>query len=184
MESPTTREAVTPVPARRSAEAIEKDARAYDLFRRGLSYRQIAAEMDWKSQKSAFEAVRRAARDNASDPLVEAEARQALLDRLQDYRRSAQRVLTARHYLVSDGRLVRGPDGTTPLLDDDPVLKALDRLLKIEDTEARLSGLYAPAKARVEVITEDAVDAEMAEIARQIALNDAREARPADTGTA
>lgn len=166
------------MPARRSAEAIEKDARAYDLFRRGLSYRQIAAEMDWKNQKSAFDAVRRAARDNASDPLAEAEARQALLDRLQDYRRAAQRVLTARHYLVSEGRIVCGQDGKTPLLDDDPVLRAVDRLLKIEDAEARLSGLYAPAKARVEVITEDVVDAEMRMIAEQIARNDA-EARAA-----
>lgn len=157
------------MPARRSAEAMEKDARAYDLFRRGLSYRQIAAEMDWRNQKSAFEAVRRAARDNAADPLAEAEARQALLDRLQDYRRAAQRVLTARHYVVSEGRIVRGPDGETPLLDDDPVLRALDRLLKIEDTEARLSGLYAPQKSRVEVITEDAVDAEIQRLAASIA---------------
>jgi hypothetical protein len=163
---------------------MERDHQAYDLFRRGLSYRQVAAQLEYKSHSAAFDAVRRAARDNASDPLAEAEARQALLDRLQDYRRAAQRVLTARHYLVSEGRIVRGPDGEAPLLDDDPVLRALDRLLKIEDTEARLSGLYAPARARVEVITEDAVEAEMAEIARQIALNDAREARPADTGSA
>lgn len=161
------------MPRRRSAEAIERDHKAYDLFRRGLSYRQVAAEMQWASPNAAFEAVRRAARDNASDPLAEAEGRQAMLDRLQDYRRAAQRVLTARHYVVSEGRIICGPDGETPLLDDDPVLRALDRLFKIEDTEARLSGLYAPAKARVEVITEDVVDAEMRVIAEQIARNDA-----------
>lgn len=166
------------MPRRRSAETMESDHRAYDLFRRGLSYRQVCAEMGWKSSNAAVEAVRRAARDNASDPLEQADARQAVYDRLQDYRRAAQRVLTARHYVVSQGgKLVYGPDGN-PLSDGDPVLRALNTLLKIEAEENRLRDLYPPAKSRVEVITEDMVDAEMAEIARQIALNDARAASP------
>jgi hypothetical protein len=166
------------MPARRTAEQMERDHRAYDLFRRGLSYRQVAAEMDWRSPSRAFEAVRRAARENASDPLEQADARQAVYDRLQDYRRAAQRVLTARHFVVSQGgKLVLGPDGN-PLADGDPVLRALGMLLRIEQEENRLRDLYPPVKSRVEVITEDMVDAEMAEIARQIALNDARAASP------
>lgn len=159
---------------------MEKDARAYDLFRRGLSYRQIAAETGWKSPKSAFEAVRRAARENASDPLEQAEARQAFLDRFQDYRRAAQRQLSAKHLVTTQsGKLVYGPgpDGQ-PLIDGEPNMRALDRLLKIDDMELRLRDLYPATKSRVEVITEDMVDAEMAEIARQIALNDARAASP------
>jgi hypothetical protein len=166
------------MPARRTAEQMERDHRAYDLFRRGLSYRQVAAEMDWRSPSRAFEAVRRAARENASDPLEQADARQAVYDRLQDYRRAAQRVLTARHFVVSQGgKLVLGTDGK-PLADGDPVLRALGMLLRIEQEENRLRDLYPPVKSRVEVITEDMVDAEMAEIARQIALNDARAASP------
>jgi hypothetical protein len=104
------------------------------------------------------------------------------LDRFQDYRRAAQRVLSTRHYVASaqSGKLTYGPDGT-PLLDDDPVLRALDRLAKIDDMELRLRDLYPAAKSRVEVITEDVIDAELAEVARQIALNDAR---AADTRTA
>jgi hypothetical protein len=161
---------------------MERDHRAYDLFRRGLSYRQIGAELGF-SHSAASDAVRRAAKDNAADPLEQAEARQAVFDRLQDYRRAAQRVLTAKHYVVSQGgKLVYGPgpDGQ-PLLDGDPVLRALNTLVKIEQEEARLRDLYPATKSRVEVITEDMVDAEMAEIARQIALNDAR---AAGTGTA
>ncbi len=174
------------MPARRTAEQMERDHRAYDLFRRGLSYRQIAAEMDWRSPSRAFDAVRRAARDNAADPLESAEARQAVFDRLQDYRRAAQRVLTAKHYMVSQGgKLVLGPGPEgQPLLDGDPVLRALGMLLRLEQEENRLRDLYPPSRSRVEVITEDAVDAEMAEIARKIALNDARQARAADTGAA
>ena len=163
------------MPRRRSVETIERDQRAYDLFRRGLSYRQIGAELG-VSHQSAFDAVRRAARDNAMDPLEAQAARQVFLDRFQDYRRSAQRVLAARHYVtVQSGKIVTGPDGS-PLVDDDPVLRALDRLLKVDDMELRLRDLYPAAKSRVEVITEDIIDAELAMVARQIAENDARAA--------
>ena len=170
------------MPRRRSAETMERDARAYDLFRRGLSYRQITAEIGYRSPNAAFEAVRRAARDNASDPLEAAAARQVFLDRLQDYRRSAQRVLSTRHYVAStqSGKVVHGPNGT-PLLDDDPVLRALDRLLKIDDMELRIRDLYPAVKSRVEVITEDVVDAEIARLAQEIGE---RDAAAADTGTA
>ena len=169
------------MPRRRSVETIERDQRAYDLFRRGLSYRQIGAELGI-SHQSAFDAVRRAARDNAMDPLEAQAARQVFLDRFQDYRRSAQRVLAARHYVtVQSGKIVTGPDGN-PLVDDDLVLRALDRLLKVDDMELRVRDLYPAAKSRVEVITEDTVDAELALLARQVAENDARAA--ADPGTA
>lgn len=167
------------MPRRRSAETMASDHKAYDLFRRGLSYRQVAAEMGWKSSNAAVEAVRRAARDNAADPMEQAEARQAALDRLQDYRRAAQRVLATRHYHVAQsGKLVEGPDGGY-LVDDGPVLAALDRLVKIAQEDSRLRDLYPAAKARVQVITEDMVDAEIAELARQVAENDA--AAAADT---
>jgi hypothetical protein len=172
------------MPRRRSAETMEKDAQAYDLFRRGLSYRQIASQVGWKSPRSAVEAVRRGARENAVDPLEAAEARQAFLDRFQDYRRAAQRVLAARHYVATQtGRIVAGPDGQ-PLVDSDPNMRALDRLLKVDDMELRLRDLYPAAKSRVEVITEDAVDAEMAALARAVADNDAREALASDPGVA
>jgi hypothetical protein len=160
------------MPARRSAETMEKDATAYDLFRRGLSYRQIATQVGWKSPKSAVEAVRRGARENAVDPLEAAEARQAFLDRFQDYRRAAQRVLSSRHYLTTQaGHLTLGPDGQ-PLPDDDPVLRALDRLLKVDDMELRLRDLYPAAKSKVEVITDDVLDRELQTLNAQLAAND------------
>jgi hypothetical protein len=58
----------------------------------------------------------------------------------------------------------------------------VDRLLKCDQEEARLRDLYPATKSRVEVITEDVIDAELADVARQIAANDARAA--ADTRTA
>jgi len=53
------------------------------------------------------------------------------------------------------------------------VLRALDRLAKIDDIELRLRDLYPAAKSRVEIITEDTLDAECAMLARQVAENDA-----------
>jgi hypothetical protein len=149
------------MPRRRDVTTMERDHKAYDLFRRGLSYRQIAAQLEYKSHSAAFDAVRRAAKDNAVDPLEAAAARQVFLDRFQDYRRSAQRVLNATHYVT--------------------VLRALDRLTKIDDMELKLRDLYPAAKSRVEVITEDAVDAECARLVAEI---DEREAAAADPGAA
>ncbi len=164
------------MPRRRSVETIERDHRAYDMFRRGMSYRQIGAELGI-NEKTAWEAVRRAARENASDPLEQAAERQVALDRLQDYRRAAQRVLMGRHYQASQsGKLVLGPDGSTPLPDPDPPLRALAQLRWIEQEDNRLRDLYPAVKSRVEVITEDIIDAELAMVARQIAENDARAA--------
>jgi hypothetical protein len=137
--------------------------------------------MGYRSPQSVGDAIRRAARSAASDALAGPEALQIMLDRLQDYRRIAWRVATSKYYATTQsGRLAMGPDGQ-PLVDHAPVLHALDRLLRFDDHEAKLTGAYAPAKSRVEVITEDVFDAELAAVARQIAENDARAAH---TGTA
>ena len=171
------------MPARRSLEAMERDQQAADLYRRGLTYRQISSQLGWKSPRSAFEAVRRAARDAGRNSLASAEALRLMLDRQQDYRRIAYRVLTTKHYVVSTatGIIARGPDGQ-PLVDDAPVLNALDRLVRIDQEEAKLLGLYAPAKSRVEVITEDAVDAELKRLAEEIAQADQEDPAGIDAG--
>lgn len=142
------------MPPRRSAETMERDQQAYDLFRRGQTYRQIAAELDI-SHQTAFEAVRRAAKEAASDPFEAAEARQAALDRLQDYRRAMQRILTARHYQATQGgKLITDPDGN-PMLDTGPWVSAMGQLRWIEQEDNRLRDLYPPTRSRVEVVDED-----------------------------
>jgi transposase-like protein len=157
------------VPApRRSAKTMERDHKAYDLFRRGLSYRQIAAELG-VSHQTAFDAVRRAAKDNAASPLEQAAGRQAALDRLQDYRRAAQKVLMGRHYQVSQaGKTVAGPDGK-PLIDPDPSLRALGQLKWIEQEDNRLHDLYPPSRARIEVVDDDVARALVDQMEAEIA---------------
>ncbi len=169
------------MPRRPSVDALERDARAADLYRRGLTYRQIAAEVGFRSPQSVGDAIRRHARASASASLGGPDAIQMMLDRLQDYRRLAWRVATSRSYVTTQaGKVAAGPDGA-PLIDNDPVLRALDRLLKFDQEESRLRDLYAPAKSRVEVITEDVFDAEIADLAKRVAENDAA---AADTSTA
>ena len=41
-----------PMPRRPSVEVMERDARAADLYRRGLTYRQIATEVGFRSPQS------------------------------------------------------------------------------------------------------------------------------------
>lgn len=168
------------MPRRRSTETMEKDAKAYDLYRRGLSFQQICTELGYASKSSAQDAVRRAAKEAAVDPFEAAEAAQAALDRLQDYRRSMQRILAARHYQATQGgKLVTGPDGQ-PMLDTGPWVSAMAQLRWIEQEDNRLRDLYPAAKTRVEVITEDAVDAECARLIQEIREREA--AAAADPG--
>lgn len=160
------------MPACRTAQAMENDAKAASLYRRGLTYRQIAAELGWKSPAAAFEAVRRAVKDAAREDMGGADALRLMLERLQDYRRIAWRVASTKHLMTNQAGVVRHPFTGEPLLDDGPVLAALDRLIRTDVEEIKLRGLYAPVKSRVEVITEEMVDSEIARLLTELAAND------------
>jgi len=167
------------MPARRSVDTMERDAKAADLFRQGCSYRQIASQMGWRSSRSAVEAVHRAARDAIRDKAGDDEAFQMLLERIQDRRRLAYEALAMTSYVTSaSGKVVVHPDTEEPLIDSSPVFRALAELRHDDDMEAKLRGLYAPVKSQVRVITEEDLDAECA---RLIAENAERERRLAGT---
>lgn len=162
------------MPRRPSVDVLERDAQAADYYRRGLTYRQIAAQMGYRSPQSVGEAIRRHARYSVTDAMSGPEALQMMLDRLQDYRRLAWRVATTRHYAVTQsGNVVLHPETGAPLQDDSPVLAALDRLLRFDDHEAKLTGSYAPVRSRVEVVTADMIDAQIADLEAELAANDA-----------
>lgn len=157
-------------PRRRTIAQIERDAQAVEYRRRGMTYRQIAVAMGVKSQKTAYEAVQRGLSDAIQEPADE--VRQLELERLDEYQRHALKVLATQHFHVSQGVVVVHPDTDQPVPDDSPVLAALDRLLKISERRAKLLGLDAPVRSKVEVITEDAVDAEIKRLAEEVAEHD------------
>lgn len=158
---------------RRSLTTRENDARALEFRRRGLSFEQISAQMEWRSPSAAYQAVHRALADQARE--VSAEVIQIETDRLDELTRTLYRVMATRHYVVSagSGKIAVHPDTGQPLTDDGPVIQAVAGLLRISERRSKLLGLDAPARARVEVITEDVVDAELAQLAHEIAENDA-----------
>lgn len=140
----------------------ERDAEAFRMRSRGATFAEIAIALGFVDSSHVSKAMRRHL-DRIVKPA--ADEYRALMDERLDYmRREALRVLEATHYRVSEGRVIYHADcscpkdlyGTPcphwqPLEDDSPVLAAIDRLLKIEERQAKLHGLDAPVKQQVEV---------------------------------
>jgi len=149
----------------RTIDTAERDAECARLRARDYTYQQIADATGFTSRTGARFAVERALARTITEPGEE--LRRIELMKLDALARAAWRVLEARHYLVSQGRLIRLEDGAPPLEDDGPVLQAIDRLLKISERRSRLLGLDSPV--RMEVLTIDAIDAQLAVLDAEIA---------------
>jgi len=144
----------------RSPETARRDAEACELRAQGWTYRRIGEHFGI-SYKTAFDAVQRALHDIIKEP-AEA-ARQFELDRLDGelerlatLETAAREVLERHHVTVANNGTIVHHDGE-PLLDDAPVLAAIDRLLKIEEqrrkngeSRRKLLGLDAPSRVSVE----------------------------------
>jgi hypothetical protein len=162
---------VATVARSRSLATREKDLRALDYRRRGLSYPQIAAEMKC-SLSGAHQSVPRALADSARE--ASEEVRQIEAARLDDYMRALNRVLLAKHYVVSTatGKVALHPETQQPLLDDDPVIRTVLALVRVSERRAKLLGLDAPT--RHEVITMDAIEAEISKLEAEVGRNAGR----------
>jgi hypothetical protein len=160
------------MPRRRTIADRDRDAAAVELRREHLNFRQIATQLGFASPSSAYEAVQRGLADmrqEASD-----EVKQMELDRLDDIARGLHRVFVTPHFVVSaaTGKVARHPDTDEVLIDDGPVIQAGAALLRVMERRAKLLGLDAPARSRVEVITSDMIEAQIADLEAQLAVND------------
>jgi hypothetical protein len=149
----------TPSRARstRAERELFNDAEAARLRALRFSYDQIAEKLGYADKSGAWRAVRRGLATAVREPTHEAILLD--LDELNRMARGAWTVLGNTHYVVDRGEVVFLNE--EPVLDDGPVLAAIGRLLDIQARRAKLLGLDAPTKSRVEVVTEDAVDAEI-----------------------
>ena len=135
----------------------ERDRKAVQMHSRRKTYQQISDELGYGNLSNA----RRAVKKILDGIIVEGrdEAIKIELDGLDMMTRAVIDVLEAKHYLVSDGRIVYLGDKDDPdrkeLLDDAPVLQAVDRLLRIADRRAKLLGLDAPKRHEVYDATSD-----------------------------
>lgn len=142
----------------------QREADAARFRAEGWTYQRIANELGYRDPSSARKAVQRALKASvrdANDTAVHLE-----LNALDEMAREAWGVLQRTHVVVSQGRVVE-MDGV-PVPDDAPTLAAIDRLLKIQERRAKLLGLDAPTRSKVEVVTESVVDQAIAELEAQI----------------
>lgn len=140
------------------AQTAERRARAIALRLAGLEYQAIADRLGYSSRQAARVDVERALQANLAE-----ESRQADLLRQVELQR-LDRLQAAAWPAAAAGDL-----------------RAIDTVLKVVDRRCKLLGLDAPIRA--EVLTIDAIEANIARLTAQLAENDGP-ADDVDAGTA
>lgn len=183
----------------RTVDTARRDADAAALRAQGRTFDQIAAELRFSSRAKAYEAVRRAYADIPYEGAEE--ARRLDLERIDRLIEHCWAVMEREHLTVSQGRIIgkrigwerdevtgevlRDADGEPvpvyeDILDDGPGMTAVREIRGLLERRAKITGYDAPAKSRIEVITADMIETQIAELESQLASND----QPADTGPA
>lgn len=155
------------MPRTRSIADREKDAQAVALRARGLTHRQISSQLGWNSPASAVNAISRALADGYREKLDE--SRRVEEDKLDDLTRLVWREISRPHFIASatTGKVVLHPVTGEPMVDSEAVLRGVDRLIRIADRRAKLRGLDAPVRAKVEV--HDGLDTEIEHLVAELA---------------
>lgn len=167
----------------RTPELAERDAEAARLFAHGYTDGMIAQLLNYPSPQAVYEGRKKILAEiqrPAGEELVAVELQKLDMElvRLDGYERAARTVLERAHVTVSHGKVISTVNPDTeleePLLDDGPVLAAIDRLVRIEDARrrnaerrAKLLGLDAAVKADVTVHEVTQEDIELAELIRE-----------------
>ena len=182
---------------RRTVDSAARDMRAAELHGQGWTHERIAAELHFGSRGRVSEAI-----DRAFAQIVTPGAKRAKrldLERIDRLIEKNWEVLERQHVAVSNGRVVRrfvdverDDDGIERLdadgkeipvfedvLDDAPIAVHSVVIARLMERRAKMYAYDEPAHSRVEIITSDAVEANIALLESQLAVND-----PADTGIA
>ena len=180
---------------RRTVQSAARDMRAAELHGQGWTYQRIADELGFSGRGKATEAVQR-----AYDSIVlpgAVEAKKADLERIDRLIEQNWAALERQHVACSNGRVVRrfagverdeqgierlSDDGKEipvfeDVLDDGPIAVHTTVILRLIERRAKAYGYDEPVPSRVEVITTDAVEANIARLESELAVND-----PAYTG--
>lgn len=164
------------MPASRAkrADTAQRRKQAIDMRMAGASFQAIADTLGYNSRGAACQDITRALETSVAEQTRSLDAyREEELQRLDLLLAEAWAVLKRQHITVSHGRIVKD-DFDEPILDDGPTLSAIDRILKIQERRAKFLGLDAPQ--RHEVVSIDAVDAEIARLSAELGVREAGEA--------
>ncbi len=146
------------------------------LGNRGLTYKQIAAELQdvyrettgnpdlslVQIERHVSVDVHRALKEYRKRNEREIEERiEAQVMRFNDIRRTLYGIIARRHLVVNQGKIIEGPDGQ-PLRDDGPVIAAVAQLIQLEDRQARVEGTYAREKIDIALATRVENEAQLA----------------------
>lgn len=138
------------------AMVAQRRARAIELKNRGLSWQQVAEQMpeyrDSEGNPSAafacVDVTRALQQANKELSMGVEEYREAARMRLDGLRRQVFAVLARPHFVLHAGQIVQDENGN-PMRDDGPVLAAVDRLLRIEERQAKIDGTDASEKLTI-----------------------------------
>lgn len=142
-----------------TVDTAARQAEAARLRSLGKTYRAIAEDLGIDVHQ-AFDDVKNAMKAVVQEPAAmaiqfELDRLDETLCRLDEMREEVMAVLKREHVTVSQGHIVTMDDGS-PVPDDDWILKAIDRLIRIEDARDRngtsrrkLLGLDQPTKTQV-----------------------------------
>ena len=142
----------------------ERRSKACAMRTAGESWQTIADALGYGSRGAACKDVGIALRESLTElKQTTDELREQSIARLEDMYRKAKAIFDAEHVKVSGGKVVRDsmedpetgerlldgygkPTSNVPLKDAEPKLRALDRMLRIEQQLAVLQGTAAPTK--------------------------------------
>ena len=153
------------------AQKIAVNARRAKLVeyrRQKIPYSRFYEELGYGSVNEATKDFKRTLEESIArqDNNVEL-YREEQLQELEYLAEEAHAILREVHYIVGvSGKVALDPDTDRPLIDHTPRLQAIDRLLRILDRVAKLRGTE---QIRVEVLTIDAIDAEIQRLSRDLA---------------
>jgi hypothetical protein len=148
----------------------------------GLTFDAITAQLGYKTRSACIQDIQRAMAVAVSEPAADLRALEAA--RLEMLWVKAMQVLSRTHVSVSNGRVVyvtTGDGQEKPVTDDAPVLAAIRELRMISESRRKLFGLDAPQ--RVEVFTDDAIDAEIRRLTEELNAASAGQARGVEAPT-
>lgn len=127
---------------------------------RGATWKQVADEYFRGNTGNAYKGVRQFWAEQPRETVEE--IRSMMVAKIEDLEAEVRAVMARKHYLISEGHIVRHHDpdacdhssrcGCPAVEDDEPIYRGVDRVRQLVETQLKLiPGLAAPAKVEQQV---------------------------------